>query len=272
MRITLSGHVGTAITAQAVRRQLAAARGGPVEIDIASPGGYVDEAIEIYNILRGYAGPLTARLVGVVASAATLIACAAHRIVALSSSLWMIHSASLAMSGNARDLEHGAAILRKYDELLAAVYARKTGKDLATIRAWMANETWMTPTEALDAGFVDAIEGSAAQGHADLAAAKARVRELTARGYRPGELERAAALIAAPAQLDPETAAALESLGYSLADIVADPEALGWIALRVPKSTREMCAKLEIGLDDFRGTSKAAKFLRKQIAKGGLHV
>jgi ATP-dependent protease ClpP protease subunit len=271
MRITLSGHVGTAITAQEVRRQLAAARGGPVVIDIASPGGYVDEAIEIYNILRGYPGPLTARLVGVVASAATLIACAARRIVALSSSLWMVHSTSLSMSGNASDLEHGAAILKKYDSLLAEVYAAKTGKSREEIRAWMESESWLTAEEALAAGFIDSIEWDAA-GRADLAAAKARVRELAARGYRPGELERAAALIAAPAQLDPETAAALESLGYSLADIVADPEALGWIALRVPKSTREMCAKLEIGLDDFRGTSKAAKFLRKQIAKGGLHV
>jgi ATP-dependent protease ClpP protease subunit len=266
--IVLSGHVGTDITAARVRQELATAKGSPVEIEIASPGGFLDEAIEIYNLLRGHARGVTARLVGLVASAATLIACAARRIVALPSSLWMIHSSSLSISGNASDLEHGAEILRKYDELLASAYAAKTGKSREEIRAWMEHETWMTVEEALGAGFVDAIEGSATQGRADLAAAKAQVRALAAKGHTSRELERAAALLDQPSPtLAPEAAARLGRLGYTLADVAADPETLAWLALGVSRAARELYARSGVTLEDLRGDSWTARFLRNQIRR-----
>jgi ATP-dependent protease ClpP protease subunit len=196
--MNLSGHVGTAITAAEVRRQLAAAKGGPVDIEIASPGGFLDEAIEIYNALRDHRGTVTARLVGTVASAGTLIACAARRIVAAPSSLWMIHSSSLSTSGNEGDLRHAADVLRRYDDLLVGVYAEKTGKSAETIRADMASERWFNPQEARDYGFVDSVEGSTtATSSTAIATARATVERARAIAHRPGEYDRVAALLGA---------------------------------------------------------------------------
>jgi len=249
VKLTLSGVVGIDITAADIRRRLSSATGA-LDIDIASPGGYVDEGIEVYNLLKGYHGRKTARLVGTVASAATLISCAADRIVALPQSLWMIHGSSLSMAGNASDLEHGAEILRKYDSLLAAAYMAKTGKDRETICAWMKAESWMTPEEALAAGFVDAIEGAPAAARANIAAARAQVHALAAKGHRPEELTRAAALLGAtPAprivghtEEERATLARIEALGYRVDAPAAElAAALPWVAAGIPAESRRYC-------------------------------
>lgn len=248
MRITLTGSVGLDITATALRPQLAAAKGGPIDIDLASPGGYVDEGLLVYNLLRDYRGRKTVRLVGLVASAATLFACAADRVKALPTSLFMVHGSSLSVAGNASDLQQGAETLRKYDALLATVYAEKTGKPLDEIRALMDEETWYTPEEALAAGFVDEIEGSTAVPHADLESAKAQYRAVASRGHREGELERAAAFLGTPCpgfsmlDLSPEERedyGRFLAFGYSIAVPTAQfIEDLKWFAMGVSSSAR----------------------------------
>jgi ATP-dependent Clp protease protease subunit len=59
--------------------------------------------------------------------------------------------------GNQTEHEKAANLLEKVDEQLVAQYVARTGRDAQQIRDWMAAETWMSASEAVDRGFADAI-------------------------------------------------------------------------------------------------------------------
>ena len=52
--INISGEIGYDVMPEDVRNQLAEAGGKDIEIQIASPGGFVFDGIEIYNMIRDY--------------------------------------------------------------------------------------------------------------------------------------------------------------------------------------------------------------------------
>ncbi|KAA4797532.1 Clp protease ClpP, partial [Bacteroides fragilis] len=60
-------------------------------------------------------------------------------------------------AGNADDLEHEASILNGIDQSIASAYEAKTGMDQADLLQLMANETWLTASDAVDKGFADEI-------------------------------------------------------------------------------------------------------------------
>ena len=65
--IPISGIIGADVTTKDIRAQLDAARGEPVEIQIASPGGIIMDGLEAFNLIRGYRGQKTTRLMGMAA-------------------------------------------------------------------------------------------------------------------------------------------------------------------------------------------------------------
>jgi len=228
MRLSLLGFVGVEITVTDIRRQLTAANGGPVDIDIATPGGYLDEAISIYNAIKDYKGRKAMRLVGTVASAGTLIALAGDRIEAMPASLWMVHASSTSASGNQADMLRAARVLAQYDALLLGVYCAKTKKSPEAIRADMLAETWYSPTEALEYGYIDAVLGETTGKNLSLLVAERdKYRVAASAGYRPGELERVAAMLtpASHAPRDPKETAYLIKAGLG-ADFLDEPAAV----------------------------------------------
>ena len=60
-------------------------------------------------------------------------------------------------------MKKNAEILQRMNEALAASYVAKTGKDQDEILKLMDKETWLTANQALELGFVDAIEGESEQ-------------------------------------------------------------------------------------------------------------
>lgn len=130
---------------------------GDVLLRINSPGGDVFEARAIIQALREHPGQITVRIDGVAASAASVIAMAGHRIEIADGAMMMIHNAWTATMGNALDHLEQAALLERVDQALAADYAARAGLYADQVAAWMAAETWFTATEAIDAGFADAL-------------------------------------------------------------------------------------------------------------------
>ncbi len=128
-----------------------------LEVDIASNGGDVFAASEIYTMLKNYAGNVTVNIQGLAASAASVIAMAGDHINISPTAQIMIHKAWSQPAGNADDLEHEASILNGIDQSIASAYEAKTGMDQADLLQLMANETWLTASDAVDKGFADEI-------------------------------------------------------------------------------------------------------------------
>lgn len=128
-----------------------------VTVDIASDGGDVFAASEIYTLLKKYSGKVTVNIQGLAASAASVIAMAGDQVNISPTAQIMIHKAWGTVDGNSDDFAHQAAVLSGIDESIAAAYEAKTGMKQTDLLHLMSQETWLTAQEAVDKGFADEI-------------------------------------------------------------------------------------------------------------------
>lgn len=129
----------------------------PVTVEIASNGGDVFAGSEIYSLLKGYDNDVTVNIVGLAASAASVIAMAGNTVKIAPTAQIMIHKAWTDLQGNADDLEHQANVLSSIDQSIANAYVNKTGMNQDELLQMMSNETWLTAKDAVDKGFADEI-------------------------------------------------------------------------------------------------------------------
>lgn len=128
-----------------------------VTVNINSPGGDIFEAAAIYNLLRDHPKQVNVRVLGVAASAASVIAMAGDTIEIGLTAWLMVHNIWVIAMGNKNDLRKIADQLEPFDDTFAALYAARTGIPKAEIAALMDAETWFSGQEAVDAGFADAL-------------------------------------------------------------------------------------------------------------------
>lgn len=147
---------GGGITAKSVASQLKAI-GGAVEVQINSPGGDVFEGFAIYNVLREHPYPVDVKVLGMAASAASVVAMAGDNIQIGASAFLMIHNCWVMAVGNRHDMRETAAFLEPFDQALRAVYVARTGGKEAEIGGWMDAETYMAGQDAIDRGFADEL-------------------------------------------------------------------------------------------------------------------
>jgi ATP-dependent Clp protease protease subunit len=129
----------------------------PVTVYINSPGGSMFEGLAIHSLLREHKGEVTVKVLGVAASAASLVAMAGDRLEIARSGFLMIHNAWVMAVGNRNDLRAYADTLEPFDRAMADLYAERTGVDLEKIAAMMDGETWIGGSEAVDTGFADSL-------------------------------------------------------------------------------------------------------------------
>lgn len=128
-----------------------------IEVTINSPGGSVFSGSEIYTALKSHKGKVTAKVVGVAASAASFIAMAANEIIMSPTSQMMIHRGSTYAAGNKNDFEHVADFLSGIDESIATAYQIKTKLAVKDLLDMMTKETWLNAQKAKELGFADSI-------------------------------------------------------------------------------------------------------------------
>lgn len=126
-----------------------------VVVNVNSPGGDLFEGIAIYNLLRDHKGEVTVKVLGLAASAASLIAMAGDRILVAKSGFFMIHNAWVMAIGNRNDLRDIADELEPFDAAMAEIYAARTGIDQVDVAKMMDVETWISGTASVDQGFAD---------------------------------------------------------------------------------------------------------------------
>lgn len=128
------------------------------EIIINSPGGSaIDGATMLAEIERH--GNATCRVIGMAASAASLLMLGGREVLIHRDAIVMIHEPALMAFGTSQDFRDAADTLDKFTGIYAAAYARLTGNSEKSIRSWMKDETWLTAEEALALNFCDRIEG-----------------------------------------------------------------------------------------------------------------
>lgn len=130
-----------------------------ITVRINSGGGDVFAAQAIGNLLEQNAAEVIAKIDGLCASAATIIACHCSKVVAANDSTYMIHPVKMGLFGYA-----DAVTLQQYIDALAAIrenivslYAKKTGRDKDEVAAQMDATSWWTGAEAKENGFVDEL-------------------------------------------------------------------------------------------------------------------
>lgn len=137
--------------------ELTRANGEDVIISINSPGGYVNDGSEIYTALKNYSGNVEIQIVGLAASAASVIAMAGDKVRISPTGQMMIHNASMWGRGDHRDMSKASEMLRTTDKTIVNAYVIKSGKSESELLAMMAEETWMSPQQALEHKLVDEI-------------------------------------------------------------------------------------------------------------------
>jgi ATP-dependent Clp protease protease subunit len=146
---------GGGITAEWMADQI---RGrGDLVININSPGGDFFEGLAIYNLLKGHAGKKTVNIIGLAASAASLIAAAGTEVLIGAAAYVMIHNVWGLVVGDKTDMTSAAAAFEKFDQGARVIYAAQSDKPDAEIAQLMSDETWFLGQEAITEGFATAL-------------------------------------------------------------------------------------------------------------------
>ncbi|UVJ45535.1 Clp protease ClpP [Pseudomonas sp. LS1212] len=161
IEIYIYGEIGGwGITANQFIQDLKALDDGvsPVVAAFNTNGGDLFDGLAIHNALKRLGERCTSRIDALAASAGSVAACGAHRVVMASNSMLMIHNPWTWTSGDAEDLRRVADVLDQTLEAIIATYKAKAPDiDDAELRRMVNDETWLTAQEALALGLADEI-------------------------------------------------------------------------------------------------------------------
>jgi ATP-dependent Clp protease, protease subunit len=138
-------------------------RDNDLTVRINSGGGYTDDGVSIYNALTAHRGHVRVEVDGVALSAASLITMAGDDIIMKAGSLMMIHDPAAITIGDAQDHETTIGRLNKLGDVMASIYAERSGKSADDVRVAMKDELWMTADEAVEQGYATEAETAKAK-------------------------------------------------------------------------------------------------------------
>ncbi|KKJ75439.1 hypothetical protein WH95_18535 [Kiloniella litopenaei] len=148
---------GGGVTAKRISAALRSIGEQDITVELNSPGGDFFEGITIYNMLREHKGRVTVKILGIAASAASVIAMAGDDIEISESGFLMIHNAWSVFVGNRHDLRGAADTLEPFDTAMAELYAKRSGESVEVTSEWMDNETYFNGKEAVEAGLATSL-------------------------------------------------------------------------------------------------------------------
>jgi ATP-dependent Clp endopeptidase proteolytic subunit ClpP len=131
-----------------------------IVLEINSPGGDVFAGIAMYNGLRALADAgktIKVKIMGIAASAASLVAMAGDTIEMPANTMMMIHNPWTFAMGDADEMRATADVLDGISNGLIATYAKRTGKSNEDIKVLLDAETWFSAEEAVAAGFATTV-------------------------------------------------------------------------------------------------------------------
>lgn len=165
--IDINSYIGYPISKGYVAGKLAACKGKPCTVRINSYGGSVMHALDIRQQFRDH-GDVTAYVYGMTASAATILAMGAKKIVMSRYAMMLVHRCSSEffkwaqmneeeLQAYIKKLQAEQADLKKMDGVIANIYAARSGQKVADMAAVMGKGAWMNAEECKDLGLIDEI-------------------------------------------------------------------------------------------------------------------
>lgn len=130
-----------------------------ITVRINSGGGDVFAATAIGNMLEQHGAEITAKIDGLCASAATIVACHCNKVVAAADSTYMIHPVRMGIFdyADAETLQKCIEAMETIRDNIVTLYAKKTGRDKEEVAALMDATSWWTAAQAKDNGFIDEL-------------------------------------------------------------------------------------------------------------------
>ena len=157
MEILIYGEIGSEVRSKEVNEAIRNSE-GKLTLRINSYGGDVFHAVAIHNAIKDR-GNVEVRIDGICASAATIIALGANRILMPENARFMIHEPSTLLVGY-YDLQRIERIKRGLESVqnsILGMYREKTNLEDEKIQKLIEEETWMSAEEAKNLGFIDEI-------------------------------------------------------------------------------------------------------------------
>lgn len=157
-RIDIFGEIGWVVSGSEFLRELRdLGKLDVIDLRIHSSGGNVLDGWAIANSLKNHEAKVIARIEGLAASMASVIACAADTIAIPSNAYMMIHNVAGGAFGSSDEMRSMADLIDKLSDDIANFYAQRTGKSVDEIHDMMAAETWMNGEDAVAEGFADVV-------------------------------------------------------------------------------------------------------------------
>ncbi|EPH3101445.1 head maturation protease, ClpP-related [Providencia stuartii] len=230
---------GEGVTAKRISAALRAIGNQDVVVNINSPGGDMFEGLAIYNLLRAHNGKVTVNILGIAASAASVIAMAGDEIRMGRGAFLMIHNCWAVGVGNRHDFAKLANDLAPFDKSMSDIYVARSGLPEETISQMMDNETYIGASDAIEKGFADSLLAADAMDDGD-ESPQAAIRKLDA-------------LLAKAKTPRSERRRLISALTRSMPSATSDPHGM---PSATPNINPESLSELEKAVNAFANLSK----------------
>lgn len=145
-------------TANSVMQQLREAQNvETITVKLSTMGGYFEDGLPIYNLLKQHSATVTVEILGYALSMGSVIMLAGDKIRIAQNALVMIHNAQGVAFGSPPEMRKAADMLAKHEQAIIPRYMERMGKTAEAVQALLDEETWFTADEALAIGLVDEI-------------------------------------------------------------------------------------------------------------------
>ncbi len=160
--INIFGFIGSewdGTTLKQVSDQLDGITDSDVTVKISSGGGYVNEGIAIFNLLRNSKKNITVEIIGQAYSIASVIAMAGNKILIAEFADMMLHPAWTFTEGNAEDLRKTADELDIISAEIFNIYKTrdKVKDNETTLQNYFNEEKYIKAQECIDLGLCDGM-------------------------------------------------------------------------------------------------------------------
>lgn len=132
-------------------------RAPAIDLHINSPGGFVWDAVAMYEALRSHPARVVGHVDGLAASAASFLLQAADERVMALGSRQMIHDAQGVAYGSPAEMREAADLADAVSNDIAEIYAERAGGKPAGWRRAMSATTRYSAQQSVDAGLADRV-------------------------------------------------------------------------------------------------------------------
>jgi ATP-dependent protease ClpP protease subunit len=155
-----------------------------IDLHVNSPGGFVFDAVSMFEALRSHSATVNVKVDGLAASAASFLAMSGDSIQIAKAGRMMIHDAQGIGIGSPSDMREYADLLDAVSDDISGYYADRAGGTRKSWRTAMQATTWYSASEAVDAKLADRIANDSKENGPDNRSRLilARHRALTTQG------------------------------------------------------------------------------------------